>query len=223
MVEIWQTIAAEVQSWTTLDIMALIKDHGKWFYLVTFIWTFLEGETFVIFAGAASSQKLLDFKLLVAVAGLGSFAGDQLYFWVGRRWGKELLRRFPRWEPGVQTALNLLERYHVGFILTFRFIYGVRNFSSFAMGLSGVPWVRFAALNLIAATVWALVFAGAGYLLGQAVGHVAENFGFVMLGVFVLVFFILWWVHRRSKQTMMAAQAARQAAAPAVPDTEGRP
>ena len=36
-----------------MDISQLIADHGACFYLIAFIWTFLEGETFVLFAGFA--------------------------------------------------------------------------------------------------------------------------------------------------------------------------
>jgi hypothetical protein len=38
-----------------IDIYQLIERYQDWFYLITFIWTFLEGETFVIFAGAAAT------------------------------------------------------------------------------------------------------------------------------------------------------------------------
>ena len=57
-----------------------------------------------------------------------------------------------------------LERYDTGFILSFRFIYGVRNFSSFALGLSAVHWERFLRLNFLAAGLWAATFVAAGYL-----------------------------------------------------------
>ena len=60
--------------------------------------------------------------------------------------GPRLLERFPRWQRRVDAALRWLERYDADFILTFRFIYGVRNFSSFAMGLSAVRARRFLVL-----------------------------------------------------------------------------
>ena len=135
-----------------MDIKQLIIDNGAWFYAITFAWTFLEGETFVIFAGAASSQGMLNIYVLIAVAWIGSFCGDQMYFFIGRRFGKRLLKRFPKLQGGVMVALDMLHKYHVVFILTYRFIYGVRNFASFAMGMSELPWSRFVGLNFIAAT-----------------------------------------------------------------------
>lgn len=197
-----------------IDIYALIQQYREWFYVITFIWTFLEGETFVIFAGAASSQGLLHIYWLIAAAWLGSFAGDQLYFWVGRKYGHKLLKRFPRLQGGVNVALDMLHKYHVGFILSFRFIYGVRNFSSLAMGMSLISWPRFAALNFIAAGLWANAFSWAGYLLGVAfeamLGNIAKDFGLIMLGIFALVGTVLFFVHRRGKKNFEAKVAAQQ-------------
>jgi len=201
------------------DIPALIAKYHEWFYVVTFIWTFLEGETFVIFAAAASSQGMLNPYWLLFAAWLGSFAGDQFYFLIGRKFGTRLLRRFPKLEGGVMMALEMLTKYDTWFILSFRFIYGIRNFSSLAMGMSPIAWSRFALLNFIAAGVWANSFVWAGYLLGRAseklLGNMVQNFGYVMLGVFGVVFLLLFFIHRRSKahfDRRIAAETARRAA-----------
>lgn len=197
-----------------IDVYHLIEQYREWFYVITFIWTFLEGETFVIFAGAAASQGLLHIYWLIAAAWLGSFCGDQLYFWIGRKYGHRLLKRFPRLQGGVNVALDMLHKYHVGFILSFRFIYGVRNFSSLAMGMSLISWPRFAALNFIAAGLWANAFCWMGYLLGVAfeavLGNIAKDFGYVMLGIFALVGVVLFFVHRRGKANFEAKVAAQQ-------------
>ncbi|WP_428247471.1 DedA family protein [Ferrovibrio sp.] len=208
-----------------LDIYKLIEEYRDLFYVITFIWTFLEGETFVIFAGAAASQGMLNQYILIAAAWLGSFCGDQLYFWIGRKYGHRLLKRFPRLQGGVNVALGMLHKYHIGFILSFRFIYGVRNFSSLAMGMSPIGWPRFAALNFIAAGLWANAFAWGGYLLGKTfeavLGDVAKDFGFVMLGVFALVGVILFFTHRRSKASFERKIAEQQAAEQAkLPETK---
>jgi membrane protein DedA with SNARE-associated domain len=187
-----------------MDIAELIADYGDWFYVVTFVWTFLEGETFVLFAGLAARQDIIRLDLLILFAWLGSFCGDQVYFWVGRRWGNALLQRYPRWTPGVHAALDLLRRYNTWFILSFRFVYGVRNFSSFAMGTSGVAWPRFCILNFIAAGIWAVTFASVGYFVGATfehlLGDLALVFGLVMLGIFAAVITMI----TRSKRRQVA-------------------
>lgn len=211
-----------------IDINHLIAEYHDWFYIITFLWTFLEGETFVIFAGAAASQGALSLHWLIAAAWIGSFAGDQLYFLVGRRFGHRLLKRFPKLQGGVNIALDMLHKYHVGFILSFRFIYGVRNFSSLAMGMSMISWPRFAFLNFIAAGLWANSFVWVGYMLGVAfeavLGDIAKDFGLVMLGIFATVGIVLFFVHRRGKARFQARiDARKQAAHPAEPAPDTKP
>ncbi|SRR5712671_144444 len=190
-----------------IDINELIAQNGACLYSIVFLWTFLEGETIVIFAGFAVAQGLVDPLLLLGAAWLGSFAGDQLYFWLGRQFGVKLLDRFPRWRHGVDGALRWLERYDAGFILSFRFIYGVRNFSSFALGLSAVKWDRFLRLNFAAAGLWAASFIAIGYFLGHAfravLGDLARSFGLVMLGVFVAIGAGMWLLHRLQRRRQL--------------------
>jgi len=190
-----------------MDIGQLIADNGACFYLIAFIWTFLEGETFVLFAAFAAAQGLLNPALLFLATWLGSFSGDQTYFWIGRYFGLRLLNRFPKWRYGVESALYWLERYNTGFILSFRFIYGIRNFSSFAMGLSAVHWKRFFLLNCLAAGLWAGSFVAAGYFLGHAfravLGHLVRSFSLVMLIVFIAFAVAVWVVHRLQRRRQL--------------------
>ncbi len=188
-----------------IDLAQLISDYGSLFYIVTFVWVFLEGETFVIFSGALAEQGYLNIWILIAVAWIGSFCGDQLYFYIGRRYGARLIARFPKIERGADRALRLLHRYHTAFILSYRFIYGVRNFASFAMGMSEVSWRRFLLLNFIAAGLWATSFAGGGYLIGKLIGALlgdyAKGFMLVFLALFLILFSGgLWFMHRKMKQ-----------------------
>jgi membrane protein DedA with SNARE-associated domain len=191
-----------------VGIEQTIAQYGGYFYPITIGWTALEGETFVLIAGYAASHGLLSLPLLIACAWLGSFCGDQFYFFLGRRYGTRVLRRFPKWQPGVDRALRLLERYDTGFILSFRFIYGVRNFSSFAMGMSPLRWSRFLALNFIAAGVWAFAFAGGGYMFGEALsamlGDAAEILGLLALGVFIVV--VAYLLRRQKRPSGVIAE-----------------
>jgi membrane protein DedA with SNARE-associated domain len=190
-----------------MDINQLIAHNGAWFYGIVFVWTFLEGETVVIFAGFAAAQGLVGPLPLLIAAWLGSFAGDQFYFWIARHFGVRLLERFPRWRHGVDGALSWLERYDAWFILSFRFIYGVRNFSSFALGLSAVPWDRFLRLNFAAAGLWAASFIAIGYFLGHAframLGDLARSFSLVMLAVFVAIGVGMWLLHRLQRRRQL--------------------
>jgi membrane protein DedA with SNARE-associated domain len=63
-----------------MDVFELIREYGNLYYAVVFIWTFLEGETFVILSGVAAREGILDITTLIVCAWMGSFFGDQFYF-----------------------------------------------------------------------------------------------------------------------------------------------
>ena len=58
-----------------MDLDRLIAEYGAYTYLIAFVWTFLEGETIVLFAGFAAAQGLLNPFLLLVAAWLGSDGG----------------------------------------------------------------------------------------------------------------------------------------------------
>ena len=134
-----------------MDVAELIREYENLFYAITFGWAFIEGESFVIFAGAAAFKGDLNIYILILAAWLGSFCGDQCWFALGRFFGAKLLVRMPRLKAGVAVAMDMVQKYDILFILSFRFIYGVRNVASPALGMNGYPWGRFALFNFIAA------------------------------------------------------------------------
>lgn len=188
-----------------MDWISWLQEWGNAFYPLAFFWAFFEGETFVIFGGIASTPEygIINLYWLVASVWIGSFLGDQVWFWMGRRWGAKALARFPSAECHADRVLRWLERYGVGFILVFRFLYGVRNIASVAIGTSRMPWSRFLFWNFIAAGLWAWTFAGAGYMFGQAAASVGENGPKILLlaglgiGGLVILFKSVRWVNRR--------------------------
>jgi membrane protein DedA with SNARE-associated domain len=179
------------------NIRLLIEHHGNLFYLITFLWTALEGETFVIFAGFFAQKGMLNVWLLFLAAWLGSFGGDQIFFYTGRRWGIHILNFFPKMKPPVDKALGWLERHAEIFILAYRFMYGIRNISGVAIGMSHLSWRRFLVWNGIASFIWAAAFTGFGYLFGDVIAHMHHKSQVVeesvrqvmlaMLGLFLLI------------------------------------
>jgi membrane protein DedA with SNARE-associated domain len=157
------------------EITQLIQNYGDWIYLIAFFWAALEGETFVIFAGLAAQRGYINIYELIISVGLGSLLGDQVCFWLGRCYGARILHHFPKLEPGVNQAIGWLEKHAVGFILSYRFMYGIRNVSSIAIGMSHLPWQKFALWNAIAAFFWAVAFSNIGYLFGDLIQRVPQG------------------------------------------------
>jgi membrane protein DedA with SNARE-associated domain len=165
------------------QINALIQNYGDWIYLIAFFWAALEGETFVIFAGLAAQRGYLNILELILAVGLGSLLGDQVCFWLGRCYGNRVLARFPKLQAGEKLAVEWLERHAVGFILSYRFMYGVRNVSSIVIGMSHLTWQRFAFWNTVAAFVWAVAFSNIGYSFGDLVERIPNGENALVSGI----------------------------------------
>ena len=195
-----------------MSLEGLLADYGYWLIFAT---TFIEGESVVLIAGVAASAKHLELPWVIFAAYVGFYLGDQLWFHVGRRYGKRLLERFPRFQSPANRVFRLLERYDTGFILTFRFVYGVRNVTPFALGMSNVSALRFAVLNCVAAGMWAVTFAGAGYLFGHAViavvGDMKAYIGYVLLALLFAA--LALWLYKLIRKRRDANGARNGAAA----------
>ena len=151
---------------STALLEKLIKTYGYWAVLVG---TFLEGETIVIIGGFIAYVGYLKLSLVIPIAFVGSFSGDQLYFFIGRLRGSSLLAKYPRLNTRVDKIHRVIERYHDLIMLGFRFIYGMRIMTPFVMGLNPkVRTGRFVFLNAVGAVIWSVVISIGGYLFGTA-------------------------------------------------------
>lgn len=187
-------------------------------YLIILVWTFIEGETIVIIAGFAAIDGSPNIWGVVLSAFVGSLAGDQTWFYLGRFKGKAFLAKRPGWKQKADKVLAIFERHHVLLILGFRFLYGLRNPTPFALGTSNVKGSRFLLLNAIGAGVWALSFAFGGYYFGKAAEQfISEHKIHVLIGT--ALFFAIFWVVRVLFRKRKAAKMAEQDAASVAPES----
>jgi membrane protein DedA with SNARE-associated domain len=194
-----------------MDVRTLLLSYGP---LVILIWTFFEGETILLVAGFLAQQGYMSLEWSILAAFVGSLFGDQLYFWLGRKYGEQLLDWRPTWRPAIDHALKLLLRHQSLFILSFRFIYMVRNVASFSIGIAGVGFRRFAILNTIAAAIWALSFGLGGYYFGKTLKHIlgeveiVETYVVVAVALSLFAFAICRRLKRRRRERDALARLA---------------
>ena len=98
-----------------MNIAEWVQSYG---YAAVAAGTFLEGESVLLVAGAAAARGHLALPVVIAIAAFASFLGDQMYFWVGRRYGTALLARYPSLQPRAARVNGLLERHHLLVILS---------------------------------------------------------------------------------------------------------
>lgn len=168
-------------------------------YATLFIGTFLEGESVLALAGVAASYGYLTFEYVVAVAVLGAFLGDQLCFWIGRRYGQRIMARYPKLAAKAPRVERLVRRWDAPAVILLRFLYGLRIAGPIVIGSFGIsPW-RLAFFNFVGALLWAPLIAGFGYFAGQAleawIGRLKDA-QIALLMVAVLAGVIAWLVLR---------------------------
>ncbi|GAA0487570.1 MULTISPECIES: DedA family protein [Tatumella] len=149
-----------------IDINSLISHYG---YLALLIGCMAEGETFVLLGGIAANKGLLHFAGVVAAAMAGGIIGDQLLYWLGRRYGSRLLAKFSNHQDKVTRASQLIHRYPSLFVIGVRFMYGFRIIGPIIIGSSQLSPRRFLIFNIIGAFIWALLFVSLGYFAGKLI------------------------------------------------------
>jgi membrane protein DedA with SNARE-associated domain len=185
-----------------MDPHALIASYGYW---VVALFCLLEGETILVLAGFAASRGHLDIFAVMAVAAVAGFAGDQIFFWLGRAHGARVLVRFPVVAQQSERVFVLIERYQYGVIIGVRFAYGLRIAGPIIIGTSRVPAARFVVFNAIGAVIWAILVAGVGYLFGEAATallgelHNMEVWLFAVLAALVGLFMLVQHLRARKR------------------------
>src|SRR5438128_723240 len=145
----------------------------------------------------ASGIGGLELSWVIACAIGGSFVGDQFYYYLGRHYGPRIIARRLSWQIGAERVYGHLRRHQYWLILTFRFYYGLRNVTPFVVGSSQIPRLRFFALNLVGAIVWATTFAVGGKLLGETLALFMDDYhryAIYFLLLLMLLAFVIWLV-----------------------------
>ena len=173
-------------------------------YFAIFVGTFLEGETVLALGGVAASYGYLSLPRVIAVAVVGAFLGDQVCFFIGRRYGNRVLARFPKLAAKAPRVQALLRRWDAPAVIMLRFAYGLRIAGPIIIGTCGISPYRLAFFNLIGAILWAPLVAGVGYLAGYALHEwmgKLKNAQIAILVAAALVAAVVWIVLRRRHKT----------------------
>lgn len=164
-------------------------------YVAVFLGTFLEGETILVIAGILASKGYLSLGWVVIAAFFGTLTGDQLFFYIGRFHANRFLEKRPGWNSKIDKVRRIVEGYSTLVIFGFRFLYGLRAVSPFAIGMSRVPIRKFVTLNVIGAAFWTITVAFSGYLFGQAIEAYfdeSSHYRIVVMVVAVALISLAW-------------------------------
>jgi membrane protein DedA with SNARE-associated domain len=155
-----------------LSLASLIAAHGYW---ILALGCLLEGDTVLVLAALAAHRGYLNPAAVVTIATVCAFAGNQFFFWLGRRHGTALLERWPALATHSAEIRRLIERHPSFAAVAVRFAYGTRIAGPMLIGATSMPQLRFAVLNALSAIAWALLVGGAGWLFGEAAQTILGN------------------------------------------------
>ena len=209
------------------DPETLIEDIaealGKWTYAFVGAMAFLEtgafigfiapGEFTVILGGVIAGQGEIAILPLIGIVWACALAGDSASFWVGHRFGRNLMLRHGPKLKITRERFEAVERYfarHGGkTIIIGRYLGFVRPLAPFIAGTS-IPYARFLPYSIIGTGLWTTTFCLLGFFFWRSFDRVKEIAGQATLafGILVALGIAIWWAYRKLKEPAQRHAAA---------------
>lgn len=149
----------------------------------------LPGDSLIFAAGLLHISLGLNMWVLILVVLVAAFAGAQVGYWIGHRFGPGLFKPDARIlkTKYLKQAQDFFAKYGGRSLVIGRFVPFVRTFVPLAAGAAQFPYGRFTFFNTVGAVIWGAGITWAGAALG-GVSFVHDNLSvIVILIVFVSV------------------------------------
>ena len=158
---------------------------SHWGYLAVFVLVILGNagvpvpeETVLLVAGFLvwTGQLRLDIVLVVGV--VSAVLGDNIGYWLGRRFGRTALERHAHWILGHPERLGAMQRFVARrgaiAVIIARFLPGLRFMAGPLAGALGFPAWRFFVANVTGALIYVPIMIGGGWAIGYGLGDYLE-------------------------------------------------
>jgi membrane protein DedA with SNARE-associated domain len=192
-------------------IQPLVAQHGYW---VVFVIIMLEsagvplpGETALILASIyAGATRELALSLVISCAAAGAILGDNIGFWIGRRWGARFLLRYGKFihlpRKRLKLGQYLFARHGAKIVFFGRFVAFLRVLAALLAGVNKYHWPQFLFFNAAGGIIWALVVGIGAYVFGESIHRVSGPLGVIALGGVVAGVIAFMYVVRREERKM---------------------
>jgi len=204
-----------------LDQAEITRLLGAYGYFAIFATLLLEcaglplpGETVLIGAAIYASQSpSLSIGAVIAAAAAGAILGDNLGYWVGRRFGARVLDRYAA-RLGFSADRVLLLRYLMsrfgGWLVFFgRFVTILRVLAAPFAGASRMPLSRFLVFNALGGVLWSMAIGLGAYHFTQAFTQGEASLGSIALVALVAGLLYLRFYLKRHEGRLLAEAKAR--------------
>lgn len=177
-------------------ILNIIDEYGPLSYLLLFAYCAAKSGALPLFAGYAAQAGALDVGWVAFWVFLGGYLGDEVRFFLVRRYGIGNLMSRPRIAKAITAATILLNRYGSFYMFLYRYPKGMRTIGALPVALTNITWSKFSALNATSAALWTGVLVGIGYVFGETIEQAVQSnwgaFSVLLLFVFILISYLTW-------------------------------
>ena len=189
---------------------------------------FLPGSTIILFLGALSTRGYLDTGDLIWFAVLGALLGDNINYYLGRRYGAKWLEKgfwFLK-SKHIEKARYFMDAHGAKSVFLGRFIPSVKEVVPFIAGSVKMNKRTFMFWNVLGAVGWGFEWVLAGYIFAQSLNiaklwlsRAGLFFAFLLILGGILYFF-KWLIIKKGKQFCIIAGSLWQSIKDAVKNNE---
>ncbi|MGY6253989.1 bifunctional DedA family/phosphatase PAP2 family protein [Paraburkholderia caledonica] len=206
-----------------LHLLHQLAGHPEWMLTVVFfaaflesvavIGTFVPGSTAMFLAGALTGTGSLGLGWVLAWAIVGAIAGDGLSFWLGSRYKKRIVKLWPfsRHPEVLEAGYRFFDKHGAKSVVLARFVGPLRAIVPVVAGMLGMSPVRFYAMNVLSALLWAPAHILPGVVFGASV-LLAGAVSFRLVVVLALLVGSVWLSYRAAAFLLSHANAWSNAA-----------
>ncbi len=160
---------------------------------------FIPGETALIAAAALASQGHGSIVWIVVLAVTAAVTGALFSYFLGRRWGRELLTRW-RWfervsHEGVDRSQQFFDRHGSKAVFLGRFVPVLRATLGWMAGVGRMRFGRFLLWNVLGAVAWGCLIGLLAYYVGEAVIKAVERDLAIGVGAIAAILLVLAGMH----------------------------
>ena len=174
----------------------------------------LPAEAALIAAGFfAARTHHLDIWSLIGAGIVAAILGEVVGFWIGRRFGHQLLvrhgARLGFTEGRIRIGQWLFVRYGGRFVFVARFLPFLRNMAAVLAGTNSMAQHSFYFASSTAAAAWIVCYGLASYSFGEAFAHVASPAAVVLGLAAALIVLAMSTVHRANAAGLAEVERSR--------------
>jgi membrane-associated protein len=173
-----------------------------------FLGLIIPGDVILALGGVYAGRKELSVAGVIAIGTVAAITGESIGYWLGRRYGRRLIRRLPLvrlLDKRFEDAERYFRKQGGLTVAVGRYATAAGAFVPFVAGMSHMPYRMFLAYDVPAIGVWAAGITLIGFYFGRnldTVERILSRFGYGVLALLVVVIVgMLLWKRLRKKPT----------------------